>query len=110
MKTQNRTRGHWVDSRPHRLVNPAAASDALEDPDPNPPRCPSCNVPYIDHLGVNGVCKQFQTVLGVLRQIAALPPRCSRRARDLASSCVVFLEQCEKERRKNNIQPKAKHK
>lgn len=28
--------------------------------DPDPPKCKSCGVPYVDHLGIQGTCKQLQ--------------------------------------------------
>ena len=53
--------------------------------------CPSCDVAYVDHRGLNGTCAALQEAMNVLDQIATLPPRQSRRVRALASSCHAFL-------------------
>jgi len=113
-QAQKRTRGHWTTAPTarSRKPNPAAAfnagerkflyEDAVKDSDE--PCCPSCGVAMTAHLGIYGTCKRLQVALSVLRQVAELPPRCSRRATALAESCLVFLEACEQERQKNNKQ------
>lgn len=54
-----------------RAVRSKAAKPATAPPAADPDRCPACGVTYIAHLGVNGTCEGYQSVLRVLRQIAA---------------------------------------
>ena len=98
---------------PNRRPNPAAAfnagernflyEDAVKESS-DEPRCRTCGVAMIEHLGIYGTCHRLQVALDTLRQVAELPPRCSRRATALAESCLVFLEACEQDRQKNNKQ------
>lgn len=37
------------------------------------PTCPSCGVPYSDHLGLIGTCAELQRVLPVLKAAVKLP-------------------------------------
>jgi len=106
---QKRVRGHWTTAPParSRRPNPAAAFNAGErkflykeavKESSDEPCCRTCGKPFKDHLGVEGTCQRAKTALNTLRQIADLPPRCSRRARALAESCIEFLAACERER------------
>lgn len=36
-------------------------------PDDNPPRCKSCGVPFHNHLGLVGTCRQLQEIKSLLR-------------------------------------------
>ena len=118
---QKRVRGHWTTAPTvrSRKPNPAAAFNAgerkflyisptqlrvVDEHGETQPCCPACKVEYLQHAGLIPTCERLQAALGVLRQVAELPPRCSRRATALAESCLVFLEACEQERQKNNKQ------
>lgn len=37
-------------------------SKEIYDENDNPPRCPSCKIPYIQHLGLIGTCEKLLKV------------------------------------------------
>ena len=39
------------------------------DADPEPSRCKSCNMPYIEHMGIQGTCAKLQEALSTLKSI-----------------------------------------
>ena len=48
----------------------AMKPEDLHDPDFIPPKCPSCGVAYVDHLGIVGTCRRLQVAKLALENIA----------------------------------------
>lgn len=65
-------------SRPECAECPLSdAFDGLDDAlccekDPTTPRCESCGVPYVKHLGLTGTCAEKQRYLSLLRRVVEL--------------------------------------
>jgi hypothetical protein len=56
-----------------------------------PARCPSCDTPYTDHLGLIGVCCALQAALETLDRISAMK-NSPRMMRSLATATSYFIK------------------